>query len=255
MTNSIVLAAVAFLLPIAGGAIGMASRGWLSSHHLSKDSTDVVKLACGLIATLVALVLSLLVSSGNSFRNEVENEYKQAMVGLSQLDQRLAAYGPEADGSRHLLRNMLAASAKQRWPLEDFGPSRPLDRPVPAALLDLERQILKLRPASDEQKYFQAQALQLTAGLAQIQRLVSNQERSNSLPLPILIAVILCSAAIFGSFGLYAEPNVVVLLSICVAAAAVAGSVFLIVELNTPFSGWLQLPSAPLKALLAGLAM
>lgn len=255
MTDPIVLAAAAFLFPIAGGAIGMTSRGWLSSRHLSKDSTDVVKLAFGLIATLVALVLSLLVSSANSFHNEVANEYKQALVGVSELDQRLAAYGPAADESRRLLRSMLVASAKQRWPLEDFGPSPPLDRPVPAALLDLERQILKLHPTDDEQKYFQAQALQLTAGLAQIQRLMSDQQRSNSLPLPVLIAVILCSAAIFGSFGLYAEPNVVVLLSICVAAAAVAGSVFLIIELSTPFSGWMQLSSAPLKALLASLAV
>lgn len=253
MMNSIMLAAVAFLFPIAGGAVGMASRDWLSSHHLSKDSTDVVKLACGLIATLVALVLSLLVSSANSFHNEVEGEYKRALVSVSQLDQRLAAYGPETDESRQLLRSVLAASAKLRWPLEDFGISQPLSRPAPAALLDLERQILKLRPASDEQKYFQAQALQLTAGLMQIQRLIANQARSNSLPLPVLIAVILCSAAIFGSFGLYTKPNAVVWLSICGAAAAVAGSVFLIIELNTPFGGLLQLSSAPIKALLASL--
>jgi hypothetical protein len=254
MTNSIVLSAVAFLLPIAGGAVGMASRGWLSSHHLSKDSTDVVKLACGLIATLVALVLGLLVSSGNSFRNEVENEYKQALVSISELDQRLVAYGPEADEARQLLRSILVANAKLRWPLDDFGPAKPLGQTIPAALLDLERQILKLRPASDEQKYFQAQALQLTASLVRIQRLIANQERSGNLPLPVLIAIILCSTAIFGSFGLYTNPNAVVWLSIGVAAAAVAGSVFLIIELNTPFTGLLQLSNAPIKALLASLA-
>src|SRR6478609_8562933 len=135
MLNSIAVAAVAFLLPIAGGAVGMASRGWLSSHHLSKDSTDVVKLACGLIATLVALVLSLLVSSANSFRNEVAGEYKQALVSVSELDQRLVAYGPEADQARHLLRSILVANARLRWPLDDFGSAKPLGQSIPDALL------------------------------------------------------------------------------------------------------------------------
>ena len=221
-----------------------------------RDSTDVVKLACGLIATLVALVLSLLGASANSFRNEVAGGI-QAGAGQRQraVISGFITYGPEADEARHLLRSILVANARLRWPLDDFGSAKPLGQPVPDALLDLERQILKLRPASDEQKYFQAQALQLTASLVRLQRLITDQARSSNLPLPVLIAIILCSTAIFGSFSLYTNPNTVVWLSLGVAAAAVAGSVFLIIELNTPFSGLLQLSNAPLKALLASLAM
>jgi hypothetical protein len=251
--NSLAIAAVAFVIPLLGGLAGMAGRSRLPEHHLTKDSTDVVKLAVGLMATLLALVLSLLISSANSFHGEVSNEYKQALAGVGQLDQRLKSYGPEAGDARQQLRAIVVAGARLHWPTEDFGAVPPLGKPAPAALLDLERQILRLRPANDEQKYFQAQALQNVASLVQIQRLIANQERSNGLPLPVLIAVVLCSAAIFGSFGLYAEPNATVIGALGMAAAAVAGAIFLIIELNTPFSGLLQLSSTPMRDLLTTL--
>ncbi len=251
--NSIVLALLAFLFPVVGAGVGLLAHTRLPEHHLARDSTDVIKLATGLMATLVALVLSLLISSASNLRGAVEAEYKQAVAGIGQLDQRLDAYGPEAAGARQLLRRIVVTGARQHWPKEDFGAAPAIDRPVPQAVLDLERQILRLHPADEEQRFFRDQALQLVASLAQIQRLIANQERSSSFPLPVLIAVIACTAAIFSSFGLFVEPNPTVIGSLGVSALAVAGAVFLIIELNTPFSGLLQLPNAPIKELLATL--
>lgn len=248
--GTVALAAAAFLCACTGAAIGLLIRGRLPAHHLSRDSTDVIKLATGLMATLVALVLSLLISSANSFRNQVENEYKQALANVAQLDQRLRAYGPETTEARDLLRRIVVTGARQRWPQEDFGAAPGVDRPIPAALLDLERRILRLRPTDEEQKWFQSQSLQLLSSLTQIQRMVSSQERSSTLPIPVLIVVIMCSAAIFTSFGLFAEPNPTVVAALTFAALAVAGAVFLIIELSTPFSGLLQLPGTPMKILV-----
>ena len=249
-----ILAPLAFLMSLVGAAIGMASRRRLPERHLSRDAIDVIKLAIGLMATLVALVLSLLISSANSFRLQVAGEYGQALAGIGQLDQRLRAYGPEAADARVLLRRIVVTGALQRWPHETFDSVAPLDHSMPAALLELELKILRLHPANDEQKYFQAQSLQSVGTLVQIQRLISNQAGASMLPLPVLIGVIICSAAIFGGFSLFVEPNPTVIAALCLAALAVAGAVFLIVELATPFTGALQLPSTPLRALLATLA-
>jgi hypothetical protein len=251
--SAIGLAVLAFLCAATGAVIGLVVRGRLPAHHLSKDSTDVIKLSTGFMATLVALVLSLLVSSANGFRQEVEREYRQGMVALGQLDQRLRAYGPETAPIRELLRETLAAAARQRWAGEDFTgvPAGVAD--VRAALIDIERRIVRLRPTDDEQKLFQSQSLQLAAVLVQINRLMSDQAGINPLPIPILVALMLCSGAIFLSFGLYVQPNHTVIGALSVSALAVAGAVFLIVELNTPFSGLLQLPSAPARAALVTL--
>jgi len=125
----VILAPLAFLMSLVGAAIGMASRRRLPEHHLGRDAIDVIKLAIGLMATLVALVLSLLISSANSFRLQVAGEYGQALAGIGQLDQRLRAYGPEADDARVLLRRIVVTGALQRWPHETFDSVAPLDHP------------------------------------------------------------------------------------------------------------------------------
>jgi hypothetical protein len=199
----------------------------------------VIKLAAGLLATLVALVLSLLISSANSFYNTVDAEYGEALAGIRQLDDRLKAYGAEAAPVRQTLKAMVAQSFRRRWPDENFGRET-----APATVADLERQVLALEPGDAAQKWYQAQALDLLGRLGHVQSLLRNQYRSQSVPLPLLAVVLLCAAAIFGSFGLYVAPNGTVLAAIAVAALAIASAIFLIVELNSPFEGLLQLSSA-----------
>jgi hypothetical protein len=251
--NSLAIFTLAFLCPVAGVFIGMAFRRQLPEHHLSRDSTDVIKLAAGLMATLVALVLSLLVSSANSFHGTVETEYKQALADIIQLDRYLGAYGPEAGELRALARHIVAQTFQQRWPDEDFGPketARPTDR---EPLIDLERRILGLTPADAAQKWFQSQALQLTQRLVAVRQLLSSAESGRPLPPLILVVVLVCSAAIFAGFSLFVQPNPTVVVALGGAALAVASAVFLIVELNSPFGGLLQLSSAPAHAVLAAL--
>jgi len=251
--SAIGLAFLAFLVALSGAGLGLAFRDRLPAHHLSRDSTDVIKLATGLMATLVALVLSLLISSANSFRLEVEGEYRRALANVGELDQRLRAYGPQTGEIRGLLRQTVAEAAHRRWPDEQFGPAPAGAPDTKDALIDLERRIVRLRPADDEQKWFQAQALQLVNSLVQIQQLMSDQARSSSQPIPVLLAVAFCAAVIFANFGLFAQPNPTMIGALAVAALAVAGSVFLILELGTPFSGLLQITSAPVKTLLEAL--
>jgi hypothetical protein len=251
--NSLAIFALAFLCPLAGMCVGMASRRRLPEHHLSRESTDVIKLATGLMATLVALVLSLLVSSANSFHGTVESEYKQALADIIQLDRYLEAYGPEARELRTLARRIVVQTFQERWPDDDFGPREAARETDKEPLIELERRILALTPADAAQKRFQSQALELTQRLVAVRQLLSSAGSGRPLPLPILVVVLVCSTAIFTSFSLFVQPNPTVIVALVVSALAVAGAVFLIVELNTPFSGLLQLSSGPAHAVLGTL--
>lgn len=246
--SSVWLAVLAFLCPLVGAAVGMTVRTRLPEHHLSRESTDVIKLATGLVATLVALVLSLLISSANSVRVAVENEYKVALADAVQLDRYLAAYGPQSAGVRQQLRDAFAEIFSRRWPNEDFGVR---DRKLTGdrnQLVDLQRSMLALAPANAEQKWFQSQALQLTSALSQIHRLAISQEKSSAPPWAVLAVVLLCSAFIFAGFGLFVPPNATVIFSFAIAALAVAAAIFLIVDLGDPFTGFLNISSAPAHA-------
>ena len=58
-----VFSAIVLLLILLGAALGSRVRARLADHHFSEDSLAAMRIAVGLVATLSALVLSLLISS------------------------------------------------------------------------------------------------------------------------------------------------------------------------------------------------
>src|SRR5215472_4202433 len=61
--NSFTTAAVVFGCVFGGALLGIFIRRILPHHHLNSESKDTVKLGMGLVGTMAALVLGLLVAS------------------------------------------------------------------------------------------------------------------------------------------------------------------------------------------------
>ena len=80
----------------------------------------------GLMATLVALTLGLLIQSASLYRTTVETEYRQILAGIVHLDEYLQAYGPGASGFASTYGLSPRAVSRGRWPNEDFGPTGPM---------------------------------------------------------------------------------------------------------------------------------
>ena len=247
--EALALGLVSLLCLGAGAFGGFRLRQRLPQHHIGRESADVIKLAAGLIGTLVALVLSLLIQSANGFYNMVDREYGDALTSIRQLDDRLKAYGPDARMLRDQLRAQVIAAFQAHWPDEQFGP-RPTE---PVTWPEVEHQILALSPKDDTQRWNRERALEQAGQLDHLQTMLRNQYRSHGVPLLVLIVVLACAAAIFGSFGLYIDPNSTVVVAISAAALAVSAAIYLIVELNSPSEGLLQLSSRRAHLLLAGL--
>ena len=74
--SSVAIASVVFGCSFGAALIGMVLHVNLPDHHLDSDSRDVVKLVMGLIATMSALVLSLLIASANSSYDRQSSELK-----------------------------------------------------------------------------------------------------------------------------------------------------------------------------------
>jgi len=88
--------------------------------------------------------------------------------------------------------------------------------------------------------------VQLAADLGQMRWLLYEQEES-SVSVPMLIIVISWLAIIFVSVGLFAPPNLTVIAALMLAVFSVSGAIFLILELDQPFDGMIQIPSAPMR--------
>ena len=188
--NSLWVAAIILICLLTGALLGMALRARLPEHHLGQDTTDVIKLATGLMATLAALVLGLLIASANADRRTVDGEFNQTLASAALLDRYLAAYGQDTQECRELLRHSLVRRFQARWPGDDFGAQVPAMALNRNELVELEQQILRLVARDDTQKWFQSQALLLANGLAQARGLLTYQLAGNSPPMPILIVLI-----------------------------------------------------------------
>jgi hypothetical protein len=248
--TSMAIAGVVFACVFAGALLGVFLRAALPEHHLSADTKDVVKVAIALIATMGALVLSLLISSAKSAYDTRGSEILQLSADVVLLDRVLARYGPEAKDVRSLLRRSLAAGIERFWPTNGARPAGFDPTASPAeALYD---KIAELSPQTESQRSLQAQALKMTMDLGHTRFLLIEQAGS-SLPLPFLVVLVFWLTIIFGSFGLFAPGNATVTAVFLVCALSVSGAIFLMLELDQSFEGMMQVSSAPLRQALARL--
>jgi len=116
----------------------------------------------------------------------------------------------------------------------------------------LYEKIQGLSPQNDAQRSLQGQALSIAVDLAKTRWLMYAQAMS-SVSLPLLIILVLWLTAIFISFGLFAPFNGTAVSSLFVAALSVSCAIFLILEMCTPYTGFVQISSEPLGAALAQL--
>ncbi len=101
--NSIAIRLIVLVCVFGGALFGMFLRGVLPEQHLSADSKDTVRLGIGLIGTMTALILGLLVASAKSFYDTQSSELTEMSAKIVLLDRVLAHYGPETKEVRDLL--------------------------------------------------------------------------------------------------------------------------------------------------------
>src|SRR5215470_3938357 len=126
--SAIAIGSIVFACVFGGALLGMLLRGLLPDRHLSADSKDVVRLGMGLLATMAALVLGLLIASAKGSYDTQRGEVTQMAANVVLLDRVLAHYGPESKDARDLLRRYVAQVLEQMWPTTGAG-STALDPP------------------------------------------------------------------------------------------------------------------------------
>src|SRR2546426_10220276 len=114
--SSTITAAIVFACLFGAGLLGMCIRAALPEHHLTTDTKDAVRIGMGLVATMAALVLGLLVASTKGAYDTQKNEVSQMAAKIVFLDRVLANYGSENAKSRELLRGSIGSSINRMWP-------------------------------------------------------------------------------------------------------------------------------------------
>ena len=247
--NSSVTALLAFAVIFGAALLGMFLRSRLPDSHLSPDAKESVRVGMGLVATMTALLLGLLIATAKGSYDTQRAQVIQIASNVGFLDRTLAVYGPETAQARELLHGEVEGAIARIWP-EKASESSPNTTTEKAQALYGSLQ--NLTPQNDTQRALKAQALTTTMDLGKSLWLLSAQ-REPSIVTPMLIAVVLWLVTIFLSFGLFAPTNKTVLVAMLTVAISVSSALFLMLELDRPFDGLIQISSAPLRNVLSNL--
>ena len=270
--NSLLITTLVILCCFCGILLGAYIREKVPEHHLSSDSKDIVKLGTGLIATLTALTLGLLVSSANNEFRSFNDGLDAIGIEIIVMDRAMAHYGPETKMARETLRQLVIAVLLTNWPEDQAKiatkltpteranlPSKPQENPFlftgsaalqnGMTLSDIQVMLFKLTPKDEEQHWHKSRALDISGKLAEDRWLLLEKAKS-SLPIPFLVVLVIWLGILFSIFSVYAPRNKTVTTVLLLCAFSVSGAVFLILELNVPTEGILKASSNPIMQTL-----
>ena len=250
--------ALILLLLVGGCAAGMALRRRLKEHHRSQETLDSVRMITGMMVTFAALVLGLLVTSVKADFDNHTDVYRRYGASLIALNQRLLAYGPDTRDIRLELRVYTAAAVADTWPRETLpSGSFPIHLDTVTGGSDESAKLTSLMDEIDAA----IQTLHATDDLHQkLETLLEEdikaveQERwrlvegTQSKLSPVFMSILVFwLLIIFVVFGILSPVNILTAIIVGMSALSVTSSLYLILDLDSPFSGFITITSQPLR--------
>jgi hypothetical protein len=248
--SALLTAFIIFAFMLSGILLGSCLRVVLPDHHTQADSKDILMSSAGMMATLVALIIGLLVSSAKGSYDVTNSSITEGGAKIITIDYYLSRYGPEAKEVREMLPQSVAAAIERIWPDESTHSADLAKMEAATEMADVYNMIRDLSPQNDSQKYLQSQALQISADMMQSRWMLIEQSQTN-LPRIFLVVLTFWLTVLFGLFGLLAPRNLTAKSALFVCALSMSGAIFLILELNHPLEGSIKVSSAPLHKVLS----
>ncbi len=249
MTSSLTLTLISAGCIFGGVLLGFLLRRVIPEPHLDADSKDTVKLGAGMVATVSALVLGLLVASAKDAFDKTEEELTQRGAKIIFLDRLLGDYGPETKETREQLRRTVAASIEILWPnARKSGPAM-TDYEQMNGMQITQMTLLKITPATDAQRQLYATAQAILTDLRQ-SRWVLIERGQRVIPIPFLVVLLFWLTVLHASFALFAPRNGTVITVLLISALSVSGAIFIILDMSRPLQGVITVSSAPMRKAL-----
>lgn len=248
-TESLVLGLISAGCIFGGVVLGLLLRHLVPDQHLQEESRDTIKLGAGMVATVSALVLGLLVASAKTAFDTTQEEITQRAAKMIFLDHLLADYGPETQPAREQLRKTVASTIEILWPQKKNGASGLTEYERLFGMRTTQMMLFKLTPANDAQRYLYDTAQHLITELRQTRwALIEREQRA--IPLPFLVVLLFWLTVLHISFGLFAPRNATVITVLFISALSVSAAIFIILDMTHPLQGVITVSRAPMQKAL-----
>ncbi|MCB8878638.1 hypothetical protein ACELLULO517_00220 [Acidisoma cellulosilytica] len=254
---------VALVLMVLAVGAGAATRRRWPEYHANRETIELLQTTVMLLATFAAIVLGLLINSAKSDFDGLDNDIRSFASSLVQLDYGLEELGPTGVPIRQDLARYTAAAITADWRSQappsgnyfphlqaSHTPGVGVNTPVLGQLLEhVSVELDSLAPTSPVLTRHQISAQRLMSNtIAQRWKIVSAS--MGTLSTPFFAMLLFWMLVIYLCFGVSAPLNHINAMALFLSALALTSALFVIIDLNTPFSGAFTVDSAPMRSAL-----
>ena len=242
--HEMLVASAIFLCLVAAAISSLLISARLPARYRDDETHTIVRLAANIFVVTTSLVLGLLINSAKNTYEAVDRNVHAFATDLILLDRSLRHYGPEALGVRKQLAVYLHQAVEGTWPASG---TPVLDDSAAEHLLDEVGNALSAIRPSDPVRAELWRRAEINYQNVVKRRWVLIEESEGTIPAAFLVMLVTWLVLIFASYGYRAPRNAVVVTTLVVAAFLIAGSIYLILDMDVPFSGPIQISPAPLQ--------
>lgn len=244
--TTLITTLIFFFSTFIAALMGMLFKKKIPSNYLDADSNRAITISMGMVVTLTSIVLGLLTATSKSSFDQMDAAVKQTAIQLLTLDRILVHYeGQDAQEIRSRIRH----SVKFNFPSTIYKNSNEEEIAQSnffADMEDLVDQIRRLTPRDSYQQVLFSQALQTSQEIVK-SRWVAVTSIGSSISNIHLVILWFWLTVIFFSFGLLSPNHALMIVVHFMVALSTAAAIFLMMELEGPFDGFIHVSGDPMQ--------
>ena len=246
--NESVVAVIIFvcLSAISLGSLVISHR--LPSRHRGDETLNVVRLSANIFVVMTSLVLGLMISSAKNTLESVDRNIHAFAADLIVLNRSLQHYAADAG----VARQRLLAYAQHAGRMIQDEQAMIADREAENLLNAVAANLQALNPQNVEHHAVLQSAQQQFLRLVELHWFIVGQSRG-TIPAPLVVMVVAGLMLVFASYGLGAPSNPLVVASFLVASLMLTGTIWLILDMDRPFTGVVRVSTDPILRAVAAM--
>lgn len=246
--ESIWISVLAFACLISAALIMMLLYPRLSARHRDEETNTVVRLVANIFVVMTSLVFGLLINSAKNTFESIDANFHAYATSLIIFDRSLKTYGADSQNTQKQLIAYVEQAVANPYRGDQAMQHR---KSSAAALLDnIGTALAAVAPPDRFHETMLSGLRQQYHSLIE-QRWKIVEQAEGTIPGPLIGMLIAWMTLIYASLGYRAPRNPMVIGMFTVSAFLIAASVYLVLDMDIPFSGIIQISDLPLERALA----
>lgn len=216
----------------------------LPAHHRDDDTNTVVRLLANIFVVITSLVFGLMINSSKTAFEAVDDNLHAYATQLILLDKILKDYGGSAAGIHDRLLTYVKSTYDDPMALHASFANE--DYEAEKRLAAVGNALSALQPADNYHESLLADARQQYRRILE-QRWTILERANGGIPVAIVGMLTAWLTLIFASFGYRAPRSAIVISMFLISASLISGSIYLVLDMDIPFSGPIQISDEPLR--------